>query len=179
MANREALRELQSRLAQRLSQVRTEPRVASWLALEAGGQGLLVPLPTAGEIFPLTQLTPVPHTKPWFMGVANLRGLLHGVVDLAAFMGLREPLPVQHMRENLREQSRLLAFNAALGTQSAVLIDRLAGLRAAHQLQAIPSDGSARPSFAQASWLGTEGRAWQEIDLAALARHEHFLAISA
>jgi twitching motility protein PilI len=179
MANREALRELQSRLAQRLSQARTEPRAASWLALEAGGQGLLVPLPTAGEIFPLSQLTPVPHTKPWFMGVANLRGLLHGVVDLAAFMGLRESLPVQHLRESQREQSRLLAFNAALGTHSAVLVDRLAGLRAAHQLQPVAPDGTARPSFAQASWLDAEGRAWQEIDLAALARHEHFLAISA
>ena len=89
MANREALRELQSRLAARLQHARTEVRQASWLALECAGQGLLVPLATAGEIFAVGTVKPVPHTQPWFLGVANLRGGLHGVVDLAAFLGLR------------------------------------------------------------------------------------------
>ena len=42
-----------------------------------GGLGLLFPLPTAGEIFPVGTLLPVPHTQRWFMGVANLRGGLH------------------------------------------------------------------------------------------------------
>ncbi|MDP3222613.1 MAG: chemotaxis protein CheW, partial [Rubrivivax sp.] len=53
MANREALRELQGRLAQRLAAARTETRKASWLAIECAGHGLLVPLATAGEIFPV------------------------------------------------------------------------------------------------------------------------------
>ena len=92
MAKREALRELQSRLAQRLQQARTEVRTASWLAVECAGVGLLMPLPGAGEIFSVGPWLPVPHTQPWFMGVANLRGGLHGVVDLAAFLGLRAPI---------------------------------------------------------------------------------------
>jgi hypothetical protein len=85
MANREALRELQGRLAERLQLARTEARQQSWLAIECEGLGLLVPLPMAGEIFSVGTLLPVPHTQPWFMGVANLRGGLHGVVDMAAF----------------------------------------------------------------------------------------------
>ncbi|MDO9091457.1 MAG: chemotaxis protein CheW [Rubrivivax sp.] len=179
MANREALRELQGRLAQRLQAARTETRKASWLAIECAGHGLLVPLATAGEIFPVSLLLPVPHTNPWFLGVANLRGGLHGVVDLAAFLALRAPLP----RDAVREQSRLLAFNPTLGSQSAVLVDRLAGLRSAAQLTAEPVDAQAgsasRPVFASARWLDEQGRVWQEIDLAALARHEQFLAIAA
>ena len=87
MGNREALRELQSRLAQRLNQDGADANAATWLAFECTQQGVVVPLPTAGEIFPLCPLLPVPHTKPWFLGVANLRGQLHGVVDLAAFLG--------------------------------------------------------------------------------------------
>ena len=114
MANREALRELQGRLAQRLQLARTEARTLSWLAVECAGQGLLVPLATAGEIFPVGVLLPVPHTQAWFLGVANLRGGLHGVVDLAAFLGLRAPM----LRDAVREQQRLLAFNAALGFSS-------------------------------------------------------------
>ena len=184
MANREALRQLQSRLAERLQVARTEARQLSWLAVECAGQGFLVPLTTAGEIFPSGALLPVPHTQPWFLGVANLRGQLHGVVDLAAFLGLRLPLP----RDALREQARLLAFNPALGSHSAVLVDRLSGLRSAAQLTAEPphdpavqpgQPSQARPAFASARRRDADGRAWQEIDLAALSRHPQFLAIAA
>jgi twitching motility protein PilI len=175
MANREALRELQARLATRLQQARTELRVQSWLAVECAGQGLLVPLPTAGEIFPVGKLLTVPHTQAWFMGVANLRGGLHGVVDLAAFLGLRAPIAV----DAVREQAQLLAFNATQGAHCAVLIDRLAGLRSATQLTAEAADGADRPSFAGARWRDAEGRVWQEIDLGALAHNEQFLAIAA
>jgi twitching motility protein PilI len=181
MANREALRELQSRLASRLQAARTEARQASWLAVECGGQGLLFPLATAGEIFPLGTLLPVPHTQPWFVGVANLRGGLHGVVDLAAFLGLR---PTPTAQEGVREQTRLLALNPALGSQCALLVERLAGLRGADALTAEPEPaigeaGIARPAFAGPRWRDARGRIWQEIDLAALALNEQFLGVAA
>ena len=178
MANREALRQLQSRLAERLQLARTESRPAAWLALECAGQGLLVPLPTAGEIFPVGVLKPVPHTQPWFLGVANLRGGLHGVVDLAAFLGLRAPLPA----EGLQEPFRLLSFNAATASHCAVLVDRLAGLRSAEQLVAEPPEppeSQPRPGLAAARWRDADGRVWQEIDLDMLSRYEPFLAIAA
>jgi twitching motility protein PilI len=178
MANREALREFQSRLAERLQTARTERRSASWLAVECAGQGLLVPLASAGEIFSAWALVPVPHAQPWFLGVANLRGGLHGVVDLAAFLGLRVPLAP----DAVREQARLLAFNPTLGSHCAVLVDRLAGLRGRQQMQAEtdPVESAPRPEFAAGGrWRDGEGRIWQEIDLAALARHELFLGIAA
>lgn len=175
MANREALRQLQGRLAERLQQARSEAPQQSWLAVECEGLGLLVPLPMAGEIFSVGTLLPVPHTQSWFMGVANLRGGLHGVVDLAAFLGLRQALA----REAVREQARLLAFNPHVGAHCAVLVDRLAGLRSAAQLSPVPADERPRPPFAGALYQDPEGRRWQEIDLAALARHDQFLAIAA
>jgi twitching motility protein PilI len=179
MANRDALRDLQSRLAARLQQARSESRGGSWLAVECAGLGLLLPLPTAGEIFPLSTLLPVPHTQPWFVGVANLRGGLHGVVDLAAFLGLRPPLAP----DTPHEHAQLLAFNPKQGAHCAVLIDRLAGLRSAEQMTAITAaaaDAAAPvPSFASGHWRDEQGRVWQESDLAALARNEHFLAIAA
>ena len=182
MANREALRQLQSRLAQRLQLARSEPAAAGWLAVECAGQGLLVPLPSAGEIFSPTPLTAVPHTRAWFAGVANLRGQLHGVVDLAAFLGLR-PQALQFGPDARRDSARLLALNPALGANCAVLVDRLAGLRSLAQLQPEPEpaqDGAAsRPAFAGGVFRDEAGRRWQAIDLAALARDEHFLGIAA
>jgi len=175
MANREALRELQARLAQRLQAVRGESRTVSWLAVECGGQGLLVSLPGAGEIFPFSGVLPVPHTRPWFVGVANLRGGLHGVVDLAAFLGLR---PTMAAPESVRENAHLVALNATLGSQSALLIEKLAGLRSAEQLSHEPDDAGGRPAFALARWRDANGRVWQELDLPSLAAHEQFLAIA-
>jgi twitching motility protein PilI len=175
MANREALRELQSRLAERLQLARTEARQQSWLAIECAGLGLLVPLPMAGEIFSVGTLLPVPHTQPWFMGVANLRGGLHGVVDLAAFLGLRQPLA----RDAVREQARLLAFNPPW-VRTARCWWTAGGLAQCGPALAVAGRRAAAPGLCRRSLIRTPtGRRWQEIDLAALARHEQFLAIAA
>jgi twitching motility protein PilI len=174
MANREALRELQHRLAERMQAAKREQRGQSWLAVECRGHGLLLPLEQAGEIFAPTALMPVPHTCDWFAGVANLRGGLHGVVDLARFLGLPDAA------DTGREQSRLIAFSLALGLNCALLVDRLAGLRSAEQMRA-DSDGAAapRPAFATGRWLDPSQRPWQALDLAVLARDEQFLSIVA
>ncbi len=179
MSNREALRELQSRLASRLQAAGPDANAATWLAFECMGQGVIAPLPTAGEIFPMAPLKPLPHTKPWFLGVANLRGQLHGVVDLAAFLGLRPGLRAEQLAEQQRASARLLAFNPGLGSHCAVLVDRLAGLRGAQQMRPAAADGIQRPSFATGVWLDGDNRTWQEIDLGLLAHHERYLAIAA
>lgn len=174
MANKDALRALQTRLAERMQQVRTEQPGVSWLAVDCGGQGLLFPLKEAGEIFDTGTMVPVPHTQPWFSGVVNLRGGVCSVVDMAAFLGLREaggPLP---------EHARLVAFNAALGVNGALLVDRLEGLRHAADMQATEEtdDNGSRPGFAPARWRDAAGREWQEISLAGLAHAPQFLAIA-
>jgi len=176
MAQREALRELQARLARRLQEAQGSAQQAAWLAVECQTQGLLFPLAGAGEIFAVPSLLPVPHTRDWFLGVSNLRGRLHGVVDLAAFLGLRAPLVAG---APLLEQGRVLALNPALGSHCALLIDRLAGLRAQPQMQAVARAEGARPGFAGGTWADERGREWQEVDLAALAAHPQFLGIAA
>jgi twitching motility protein PilI len=175
MANKQALRDLQTRLAERMQQVRSETPGVSWLAVDCAGQGLLLSLKQAGEIFGLGPLLPVPHTQPWLAGVVNLRGGVFTVVDLARFLGLRHVEPVA------QPHARLVAFNAALGINGALLIDRLEGLRHAADLHAADesTDNAARPAFALARWRDVSGRWWQEIDLAALAQSPQFLAITA
>lgn len=176
MANKEALRELQTRLAQRMQVARNEPAVHAWLAVECAGQGLLLPLDQAGEIFNAGRILAVPHTRPWFVGVANLRGGLHGVVDLAVFLGLC----ARGTHETGSEGARLVALNPGLGVNSALLVDRLAGLRHENDLTGQAEDGPAvRPAFAGASWRDGAGRSWQEIKPAALAADMQFLAIAA
>jgi twitching motility protein PilI len=175
MAQHEALRELQARLVERLGAARAEPAAAAaWLAVEAGGAAFLLPLADAGEIFPDAGIVSLPHTQPWFRGVANLRGVLHGVVDLAAFLGL-----AARGAESARDASRLVALNPALGAMAALRVERLMGLRRVDEMnQDVLPDGS-RPAFAKGRWRDAAGRLWEEIDLAALAANERFLAIAA
>lgn len=171
MANKEALRELQSRLAERLKAARTQERGRSWLAVECAGHGFLFPLQEAGEIFPYTPAMPVPYTSRWFLGVSNLRGRLHGVVDLAGFLGIRT-------QEGGREQSWFVAFNASLNINCAVMVDRLAGLRNVEQLTPQEDDGQAKPSFVGAQYRDENNRLWRELNLAALANESAFLKIA-
>lgn len=173
MSKREALRELQSRLAERMQEARTQPRTAAWLAIECRNEGLLFPLQQAGEIFPVVPLVAVPHTQPWFAGVANLRGSLYGVVDLGRFLGM----PGAAL-EGARDQARVVVFNAALGLNCALLVDRLAGLRSAEHLQAEPVEQTGRPPFAGMRYRDGQGRVWQEVLLTALAADERFLGIA-
>jgi twitching motility protein PilI len=172
MANKEALRELQGRLAQRLQSARNEAAQRSWLAVEVAGRGFLLPLNQAGEIFPMSPILAVPHTRPWFLGVANLRGALVGVVDLAAFLGIGAD-------SKDRSDARLVGLNPNLDINCAVLIDRLAGLRneAALQVEAAPAGG--RPGFAGGRFRDAAGRAWQELQLGALAADPAFRQIAA
>jgi twitching motility protein PilI len=174
MANKEALRELQTRLAQRMQAAKTEQRGKSWLAVDCAGHGLLFPLEQAGEIFDAGAVMAVPHTQPWFAGVANLRGGLHGVVDLAAFLGLRPRV----VGEPAREGARLVALNPGLSVNCALLVDRLAGLRRDGDLTREDSVSSARPASAGMRWRESSGKVWQEIELAALAADGQFLAIA-
>ena len=175
MAKREALRELQVRLASRLQAAKTEGlSVSSWLAVESAGQFYLLPLGHAGEIFPWSVVQPVPYTHHWFMGVANLRGALAGVIDLAAFLGTASARTEQAMAE-----TSLLAFNAALEVNVALLVDRLAGLRSTDAFVASEPPADDAPAFFGSIYLDSSGARWQELNLQALSQESAFLSISA
>ena len=52
-----------------------------------GGNAPRVALEDAGEIVSPVPLARVPLTLPWYLGLANVRGLLVGVIDLARYLG--------------------------------------------------------------------------------------------
>lgn len=175
MANREALRELQTRLASRLQAARTEgTSVSSWLAVESAGSFYLLPLGQSGEIFPWVSVQPVPYTQSWFLGVANLRGGLVGVVDLAGLLGSATARTEQALAE-----ANLLAFNAALDVNAALLVDRLAGLRGTDAFVASEPPAEDAPAFYGTTYIDSSGTRWQELNLQTLSQHPAFLSISA
>jgi twitching motility protein PilI len=175
MANREALREFQNRLAQRFLAVQTAGVAAAWLAVECSGQALLFPLSHAGEIFPWTKVRPVPYVKPWFLGVTNLRGGLFGVIDLARFLHADSAKPAR--TDSDLAQCRLVAFNPSLEAGCTLLIDQLMGLRTPESFTRSEAPPTGLPDYYGHVYTDSQGRRWQEFNLQRLSLDPAFLGI--
>lgn len=175
MANREALRDLQARLASRLQAVQDDAaNTARWLAVRAGADNYLLPLAQAGEIFALDGLQAVPHTRAWFRGVLNVRGSLYGVVDLRSFL----TPSAAGIAIVAGGSACVVTLNPLLEVNVALAVSALAGLRST-------TDFSASQAATEAAgYLGglhvdAQGERWQEVDLQRLCADPAFLNISA
>src|SRR6266705_2420079 len=111
MAKRISLREFQENLVRRLHDASTADR-RTLLGVQAGNSQWLLPLAEAGEILAVPPLAEVPLTRPWFRGLANVRGTLHGVVDFSVLNG--GPLT------SAGGQARLVLVGARHGVNSAL-----------------------------------------------------------
>ena len=177
MANREALRELQARLAKRLQAAQTEGMSVSWLAVKAGGRNYLLPLGQSGEIVPLSNLQPVPYSTAWFKGVINIRGGLFGVVDLAGFIGANGgAAPASPISAT---EASVVTLNALLEVNCGLQIDSLAGLRGTDAFRSTTPATPDMPAYFGNNFVDSEGSNWQEINLRALAQFPAFLSIGA
>ena len=167
MAEKLSLRDYQRDLAERLRAAEGS-RVSSRLALQVGEEGWLVDLADASEVIPVPAITPVPLTRGWFKGVANIRGNLYSVVDFPAFLG--------GAGAALSEQARLLLIGERFRMGAALLVDRSLGLRNPSQLKAIEGNG-ARPPWVKGEYADEEGRQWKELDVAQLVQQQEFLSV--
>lgn len=162
-SRRTRLREYQTQLIERVQAARTaRGQRASLLGVQAGadGQGkrLLLDLAQAGEIVTAAPLTRVPLTHAWYLGLANIRGNLVGVIDIARYLGVGEATP--------GPSSRIVTLAPALGLQCALLVSRVYGLRDAAAMHG--ADGAL---------VDADGNEWTALDLAQLVKEPRFLHI--
>ncbi|MBS0194676.1 MAG: chemotaxis protein CheW [Proteobacteria bacterium] len=85
-----------------------------------GGRRLVTGFEEIVEVIRMPQVTHVPGTQPWMLGVANVRGTLLPVVDLKQFL--------EGERTVVYEGQRVMVIRQA-GGNVAVLIDQLFGQR--------------------------------------------------
>ncbi len=163
------LRVFQRELATRLN-AKTAAQVASSRLGFACGEGRwLVRLADAGEVVPLPSVAAVPLTRPWYLGIANIRGNLYSVVDFARFLG--------HATGAVGSQARLVLFGPRTGGLNAgLVVPQVLGLRNVAELAPAGAADDAADWYG-ARWMDGNGEAWQEIDLAALARDPAFLQV--
>ena len=165
-----SLREYQIALSERLQNAGAGAHVASKLGLQVGQEAWLVDLQEAAELIPPPDVSAVPLARPWFKGVANVRGNLYSVTDFSAFLG-GEPA-------GGGEQARLLLLNERFRSGAALLVERSLGLRDPKAFEPQVEAGSPQPPFVRAVFADAEGRLWKELDVAALIQHPAFLEAS-
>lgn len=182
MADRESLKDMQARLAERLKHAQTTGLSAAWLAVAAGGENYLLPLRQSGELLPVTQWQVVPHTQPWFLGVMAIRGSLFGTVDLAQFIAYAVGADEDAMDAMLfleDETPSVVTINPAIEAGCALQVGRLSGLRSADAFTSSSPAPAGAPPFFGNQYFDAHGGPWQEINLQALSQSPQFLNISA
>ena len=166
------LRAFQQELATRLAAKTAAQVEQSRLGVGCCGEQWLIRLADAGEVIAVPAVATVPLTHPWYLGIANIRGNLYGVIDFGAFLGeSTEPAPTG------AGAARLVLFGPRVGElRAGLVVQRVLGLRNLSDLeQADAPDGA--PSWYGSRWSDREGGTWQEIDLALLARDPAFLQV--
>ena len=167
-ARRARLRQYQEQLLERMQAARTSSGArAHQLGVEIGGVRYLLDLVEAGEIVPLPALAAVPLTQPWYVGLANVRGNLLGVVDLSRYFDPDAGPGGVPAAGVPAAGARLVTFAPGLGFPCALLVGRVVGLR--HAADMAPGEGRLRDA---------EGHEWTPLSLAALAREERFLQVA-
>ncbi|NNG23069.1 chemotaxis protein CheW [Telluria aromaticivorans] len=156
------LREYQEQLLERMQAAKSGSGAPiRQLGMQVGATRYLLDLLEAGEIVAPVPLARVPLAQPWYLGLANVRGTLVGVIDLARYLGAdaqpSAPAP----------GARLVTFAPSLGFNCALLADRVYGLRQASSMQ---REGDALRD--------ADNILWTPLSLAALVREARFLLIA-
>jgi twitching motility protein PilI len=163
-----AAREMSAQLVQRLEQQASAPVPSARLGVRIGSRGYLVEMTRIGEVVPASSIARVPWTRPWFRGVANVRGRLVGVYDLTRMEG-GEPL-------GDGPSLQLLVLGESLKVNAALLISRAFGLRYAKDLESMPAEQGGAP-WEGARFRDADGVSLTELNLETLVADERFASI--
>jgi twitching motility protein PilI len=169
---RTRLREFQTQLVERMQAARSGAEIqTSMLGLQIGQTRWLLDLPEAGEIVSVGNITPVPLTKDWYLGLTNIRGNLVGVIDLARFLGMPATA--------VEKESRIVAFSPVLAFNCGLLVSRVLGLRkiADMEKQAPSADGDAAAPWSGARYVDRDMHVWTELKLSEIVQDPQFLQV--
>ncbi|MBC7405473.1 MAG: chemotaxis protein CheW [Cytophaga sp.] len=172
---RARLREFQTQLMARMQAAQSGSQTTvSQLGIMIGRSRYLVALREAGEIVTAGNMTKVPLTKDWYLGLANVRGNLTSVVDLSRFEG---------NESTLHESScRVVAFASGLAFNSGLLVSQVLGLRDSNKMekQVLTSenvDGLVHKPWIVNQYLDVDGNLWSELSLSLLVQDQEFLHV--
>lgn len=167
---RSRLRQYQVQLLERMQAAKSGPATGGReLGVVIGGRHCLLDLTQISEIVPLQALTPVPLTQPWYLGLANIRGQLTGVVALDSYLHGQPPAPVS-------SGQRDITLAPQLKLHCALRVEAVLGLR--YLAEMVEQEAlAAAPAWCSQQFDDADGQRWHRLDLARLVREPGFLHV--
>lgn len=165
-----SLKEYQSSILDRLEQAREAGAVDSsgHLGVMIADKHVLISMEEISETLPLLDIDPVPLVKPWFLGMANVRGVLYAINDLSEL--------VFNQKTDLTSNSRVVLLNDDITTHVGFVIDRLIGLRNISGMQSVKVESDTSMGVKTERYEDEQHQLWYVIDCKQLVKSPTFIA---
>jgi twitching motility protein PilI len=168
MARESQLREYQTNILARLEDAKKAgaEAPAGYLGVVIGSKNVLVNLQEISETMPIADIHRVPIVKPWFLGVANVRGVLYAINDLAQML--------ENTFTTISSNARLLLLSDAVTSNVAIVVDRMIGLRKLEEMKSYEETTDETACLKLQTYQDEENRVWYVLDCDKLVRSKEF-----
>lgn len=168
MSKQSQLREYQTSILARLENAKKAGAESSagYLGVVIGSKNVLVSLREISETLPVADIHPVPIVKPWFLGVANVRGVLYAINDLAQLLETKFT--------SISSNTRLLLISEAVSTNVAFVVEKMIGLRNLNEMKLHEVEVEESSCLKAQTYQDDENRIWHMLDCDKLVRSKEF-----
>ena len=168
MEKRITLRDYQTNILARLENAKkagAEPP-AGYLGVVIGNKNVLINLQEISETLPMIDIQRVPLVKPWFLGMANVRGVLYAINDLGQML--------ENTFTTISSNARLVMVSEAVASNVAFVVDKMIGLRKLDEMQLRKEAVDESVCLKTQSYQDAENQIWHMLDCDKLIRSKEF-----
>ena len=168
MSKQSQLREYQTNILARLENAKKAgaEAPAGYLGVVIGSKNVLVNLQEISETLPVVDIQRVPIVKPWFLGVANVRGVLYAINDLAQLL--------ENTYTSISSNTRLLLMSDAVTSNVAFVVEKMIGLRNLNDMKPHQMLDEDSVCLKAQTYQDDENRVWCMLDCDKLVRSKEF-----
>ncbi len=168
MAKKSTLREYQTDILARLEEAKKAGAAApaGYLGVLIGDKHVLVNLQEISETLPIMAIQRVPLVKPWFLGVANVRGVLYAINDLTQLL--------EHKLTSVSASARLLLISDLVTSNVAFVVEKLIGLRNLDEMKLGQEKVEDTICLKPQTYIDTQNLVWYMLDCDKLVRSKEF-----
>jgi twitching motility protein PilI len=169
MATTNTLRDYQASILARLEEAKQIGSTSSsgHLGMVIAGKNVLVNMQEISETLPIAELYPVPLVKSWFLGMANVRGVLYAINDVGQMLN--------GVKTAMTSNTRILLINDQIASHVALLVEKLMGIRKLEAMRKLTSEISTDFCMKPEMYEDEEGQVWYMLDCAKFVHAKEFV----
>lgn len=168
MSKQSQLREYQTSILERLENAKKAgaEAPAGYLGVVIGSKNVLVNLKEISETLPIMDIHRIPIVKPWFLGVANVRGVLYAINDIAQML--------EDTFTSISSSARLLLLSQSVTSNVAFIVEKMIGLRKLEEMKLREEMIDDEICLKSQTYQDDENRVWYMLDCDKLIRSKEF-----